>query len=96
MKEPWDVITEIPLINQADRWGSDPRRQLFAIQVRFREDGPDAYALDPMELANVPAWDQLEEPCTLDFWVQLRGRIWRFEIEIRPGRTIIFRRVRRE
>lgn len=96
MTEPWQVIFEIPLINQADRYGRDARRQLFAIRERFREEGPAAFSLDPQELAGVRSWDELEQPCALDFWIRLRNSWWLIELGILPGRTIIFRRVRLE
>ena len=96
MKDKWRVVHEIPLINQADQLDKNLRRQLFSIGDVFRDEGPDAYSLDSMDLAGVPAWDQLGEPCIVDFWVPLRQRWWRCELEIQPGKTVIFRRARHE
>jgi hypothetical protein len=96
MTEPWQVIFEVPLIRQADQYGRDRRRQLYAIQARFQEEGPAAYSLDPLEWAGVASWEQLAEPCVLDFWVPVRNSWWLIELDILPGRTIVFRRVRLE
>lgn len=92
---PWTVVTETLLIKQADEWSRDARHQLFAIQDRFREEGPDAFALDAAQLADAPSWDELDEPCTIDFFVELRKRLWRIELDILPGRTVVFRHGRR-
>jgi hypothetical protein len=92
----WTVITEIPLISEIRSRGRDAERRLFAVQELAREEGPDAFGLHAPYLAGVPSWDQLSAPCTPDLFIEVGGRMLWVELEILPGRTIIFRRGRLE
>lgn len=96
MVDRWNVITELPLLSEVRSRGKVAQNALFAIQEVFREDGPDAFGLHAPYLANSPTWDDLSMPCTPDLFIELGGRrVW-IELEIRPGRTIVFRRGRLE
>jgi hypothetical protein len=94
MKRPWTVVTEVALMAQLETWHKNARRELFAVQDLFRQEGPEAFSLYPEAFAGSDDWDALEESCRLEFFVQMELRYLRIELEIRPGRTIIFRRVR--
>jgi len=94
MKGPWTVVTEVALMALLETWHKEARRELFAVQDLFRREGPEAFSLHAQAFAGSQDWDELEESCRLEFFVQLGLRYLRIELEIRPGRTIIFRRVR--
>jgi hypothetical protein len=95
MKDLWAVVTEVTLIAQLESWHKDAKLELFAVQQLFREEGPDAFSLTAAAFTERTSWEELEEPCWLEFFVQIRGRFLRIELEIRPGRTVVFRRARR-
>lgn len=90
----WTVITEIGLVAEARKRGRQAQRELFAVQELFREEGPDAFHLDPAELAGAEDWERLETACRPDLFIEVGGRRLWIELEIRPGRTILFRRGR--
>lgn len=94
MTDPWTVVTEVALMAQVETWHKGARRELFAVQDLFREEGPEAFSLHAEAFAEVESWDNLEDPCVLEFFVQMGRRHLHIELEIRPRRTIVFRRVR--
>lgn len=84
------------LIRRVAEWGIEARRALFAAQDRIREVGPDAFELHAPYMAGVPRWDQLSAKCVADLMIQV-GSTWLWvELEILPGKTVIFRRGRLE
>jgi hypothetical protein len=94
MTGPWTVVTEVALMAQLETWDKGARRELFAVQDLFREEGPEAFSLRAGAFADTESWDDLEDPCFLEFFVQMGRRYLYIELEIRPRRTIVFRRVR--
>jgi hypothetical protein len=92
----WTVITEIQLIAEVRGRGLQEERELFAVQRLLRQEGPDALRLDSAHLAGAPSWEQIETDCRPDLFIDLGARRLWIELEIRPGRTIVFRRGRLE
>ena len=90
------VITEIPLISEIRCRRRQAERELFAVQELFRKEGPNAFGLDATCLASTAAWEEIETMCRPDLFIEVGGRRWWIELEIRPGRTIVFRRGRLE
>jgi hypothetical protein len=93
--DQWTIVTEVALIRQIELQNRAIRIELFAIQELFQETGPDAFALSAETFAEARSWESLEKPCSVEFFVQIRGHYYYLELEILPGRTIIFRRARR-
>jgi hypothetical protein len=91
---PWTVVTEVALLAQLETWHKGARRELFAVQELFREEGPEAFGLYAGTFADQESWDRLDVPCRLEFFVQMGPRYLRIALEICPGRTIIFRTIR--
>lgn len=95
MPRGWKVITEVCLIKQVQGWGRSAQRKLFAIQELFAEEGPEAFELHAEAFTEGQSWDQLNEPCPLEFFVH-RAPLCACRTGILPGRTIVFRRAKRE
>jgi hypothetical protein len=94
MTGPWTVVTEVALVAQLETWHKNARRELFAVQELFREEGPEAFDLYAGAFAEQESWDSIDAPCRLEFFIQMRRRYLCIALEIRSGRTIIFRRIR--
>jgi hypothetical protein len=88
----WSVITEVAVVRQVEAWDRDARRQLFAVQELLREKGPEVFDLYAEAFTEVSSWDELDQPCHLEFFIQVRGRYLALVLEIRPARTIVVRR----
>jgi hypothetical protein len=93
--DQWTVVTEVSLIRQMEAEGRATRLELFAVQDLFREAGPEAFGLFAADFTGSQSWKTLAEPCSLAFFVQVRGRFLDIELEILPRRTIVFRKARR-
>ncbi|HYD37458.1 MAG TPA: hypothetical protein VEA60_07585 [Allosphingosinicella sp.] len=93
---PWTVITEIALVSEARARDGQAERELVAVQRLIREEGPGGFGLDAGDLAGAPSWDRVETACRPDLFIEVGGRRLWVELEIRPGRTIVFRRGRLE
>ena len=94
--ERWEVITEVGLRAKVNRWGLQAKHALFAVQERFREEGPDAFELDAPSLTGDPSWDQLSKARMAELWIQVEHTWLWVELEILPNMTVIFRRGRLE
>lgn len=92
----WTVITELSLLAHVRVRGGQAELELRALQDQLRQEGPDALGLDSAFLSGAPAWERMESVCRPDLFVELGGRLLWIELEIRPGRTIVFRRGRLE
>lgn len=90
----WIVRMEVPLIAEVENWDRDAQRELFAVQELFRADGPEAFGLYADTFSQARSWDDLADDCSLEFFVQIRGRFLLLDMEILPGREIVLARAR--
>jgi len=67
----WTVEVDDDLLSDVKTWSRDQQKELYAIQLRLRDGGPEAMGLIKAELEGVPDWKDMSGSLSLRLPVNL-------------------------